>query len=100
MQMQQQMEMERVQLELAKLEAEVRKLQTDSAVNIAKVQETSEIDPQMKIAELQAKMQMKQEELALRQQLSSITNDMRKGQSETQAASKIAVEAMKTKGGT
>ena len=51
------------------------------------------------MAELQAKMQMKQQELALRQQLSSVTNDMRKGQSETQAASKIAVAAMKPSGG-
>ena len=45
-------------------------------------------------------MQMKQQELALRQELSALTNDMRKGQSETQAASKIAVEAMKPRGGT
>ena len=44
-------------------------------------------------------MQMKQQELALRQQLSALTNDMRKGQTETQAASKIAVEAMKPRGG-
>ena len=50
------------------------------------------------MAELQSKMQMKQEELALRQQLSALTNNMRQGQSETQAASKV-VAAMKPSGG-
>ena len=42
---------------------------------------------------------MKQEELALRERLASMTNDVRTGQSETQAASKIAVAAMKPTGG-
>ena len=94
-----QAEIQKIQLEIAKMEAEVQNLQSLSQLNMAKAQESA-ADPQLKVAELQAKMQMKQEELALRQQLSSVTNDMRKGQSETQVASKIAVEAMKTKGGT
>ena len=52
-------------------------------------------EPQMKVAELQSKLQMKREELDLRERLSSMTNDMRKGQTETQAAAKLASAAMK-----
>ena len=91
-------EIRRVQLELAKMEAEVLNLKSQAQLNTAKVAE-SEAEPQIKMAELQSKMQMKQEELALRQQLSALTNNMRQGQSETQAASKIAVAAMKPSGG-
>ena len=65
---------------------------------MAKAQETA-ADPQLKAAELQGKMQMKQQELDLRRQLSAITNDMRRGQTETQAAAKIATAAMKPSGG-
>ena len=56
-------------------------------------------DPQLKAAEIEAQMAMKQQELALRRQLSELTNDMRKGQTETQAAAKIATAAMKPSGG-
>jgi hypothetical protein len=94
-----QAQVQKIQLELAKMQAEVENLQSQSQLNAAKAQESA-ADPQLKIAEIQSKMQMKQQELALRQELSALTNDMRKGQSETQAASKIAVEAMKPRGGT
>ena len=56
-------------------------------------------DPQLKAAEIEAQMAMKQQELALRRQLSELTNDMRKGQTETQAAAKVATAAMKPSGG-
>ena len=52
-------------------------------------------EPDMKVAELQSKLQMKREELDLRERLSSMTNDVRKGQTETQAAAKLASAAMK-----
>ena len=93
-----QAQVQRIQLELAKMEAEVQNLQSQAQLNAAKAQESA-ADPQIKIAELQSKMQMKQQELALRQELSALTNDMRKGQSETQAAAKIATAAMKPSGG-
>jgi hypothetical protein len=93
-----QAQVQKIQLELAKMEAEVQNLQSQAQLNSAKAQESA-ADPQIKIAELQNKMQMKQQELALRQQLSAITNDMRKGQTETQAAAKIATAAMKPTGG-
>jgi len=82
------------QLEIAKLEAEVANLQTQAAVNVAKVDQI-ETEPQLKIAELQSKLQTKREELNLRERLSEVTNDMRKQQSDTAAASKMAVEALR-----
>jgi len=92
-----QAEIQRIQLEIAKMEAEVQNLQSQSQLNMAKAQGTA-ADPQIKVAEIQSKMEMKQQELALRQQLSALTNDMRKDQTQTQAASKVAVEAMKSGG--
>jgi len=90
------------QLEIAKLEAEVANIQTMAAVNVAKVDQI-ENEPQLKIVELQSKLQTKREELDLRERLSALTNEMRKEQSDTAAASKMAVEALKnldTTGGT
>lgn len=91
---QQQVAMQQLQLEIAKLEAEVRKIQSEAAVNIAKVQEHSEITPQLRMQELQAKLQMNQEQLALRRELSAETNQIRQSQAETSAATKIATTAM------
>ena len=82
------------QLEIAKLEAEVANIQTAAALNAAKVDQI-ETEPQLKIAELQSKIQSKREELDLRERLSALTNEMRKEQSDTAAASKMAVEALK-----
>ena len=95
MQQQQMLAMQNLQLETMKLQAEVEKLQTEAAVNVAKVQEVAEVNPQARLAELQAKLQMNQEQLALRRELSAATNEIRQGQSETTAAAKIAAEAMK-----
>tara|TARA_R100000541_G_scaffold142_5_gene539 strand:+ start:4470 stop:6587 length:2118 start_codon:yes stop_codon:yes gene_type:complete len=83
------------QLEIAKLEAEVTNLQTQAALNVAKT-EAAEQDPQLKVAELQSKLQSKREELELRERLSAMTNTMRKEQSDTTAATKMATEAMKS----
>jgi len=87
------------QLEIAKLEAEVTRLQSEAALNVAKTQSETNIDPQMKVAELQSKLQMKREELELRERLSGMTNQVRRDQSETTAAAKIATAAMKPTGG-
>jgi hypothetical protein len=94
--MQQQMAMQQLQLEIAKLEAEVKKIQSEAAVNIAKVQDVSEVGPEMRMQELQAKLQMKMEELELRRELSSMTNQVRSEQQQTQAAARIATTAMQT----
>ena len=85
------------QLEIAKMEAEVRRLQSEAALNMAKTA-SAEIDPQLKVSELQSKLQQKREELGLRERLSQMTNNMRKDQSDTAAAAKMATEAMKNLG--
>lgn len=86
------------QLEIAKLEAEVTNLQTAAELNMAKAQ-NEQMDPQLKVAELQSKIQSKREELDLRERLSDLTNQMRKDQSDTAAAAKLAAAAMKPQGG-
>jgi len=86
------------QLEIAKLEAEVKTLESTAQLNMAKAQgEASE--PQLKVADLQSKIQLKQEELELRERLAGMTNEVRRGQTETQAAAKLATAAMKPTGG-
>jgi hypothetical protein len=65
---------------------------------MAKAQST-QMDPQLKVAELQSKIQSKREELGLREKLSELTNQMRKDQSDTAAAAKMAAAAMKPTGG-
>ena len=90
---QQQIQMMQLQLEIAKQEAEVQKLQSEAALNIAKVQDTTDVDPQIRMAELQAKIQMNQEQLELRRELSSATNQIRENQSQTSAAAKLATAA-------
>jgi len=94
--MQQDMAMQQLQLEIAKLDAEVKKIQSEAAVNIAKVQDVSEVNPQIRMQELQAKIEMKMKELELRRELSSMTNQVRTDQQQTQAAARIATTAMQT----
>ena len=91
--MQQQAAMQQMQLELAKLEAEVKKLQAEAALNIAKVQDVSDVDPQIRMAELQAKVQINQEQLELRRELSSKNNAVKEVQTQTSAATKLATVA-------
>jgi hypothetical protein len=99
MQFQAESQIRQTQLEIAKLEAEVQRLQSEAELNIAKAQGTAETEPQLRLADMQSKIQVKREELALRERLSEMTNQVRTGQSETQAASKIAIAAMKPTGG-
>jgi hypothetical protein len=94
--MQQQVQMKQVQLEIAKLEAEVKKISSEAAVNIAKVQDIADVDPQIRLQELQTKMEMKMQELQLRRELADLTNTTRTNQSETNAATRIAATAMQT----
>jgi len=90
----QQVAMQAEQLAMAKLEAEVQKLQSEAAVNIAKVQDTADVEPQLRMAELQAKLEMKMQELQLRRELADLTNQTRMTQSENQSATRIAATAM------
>ena len=96
MAMQQQMAIAKLQLEIAQLEADVKKTQTEAALNVAKVQDIAEVDPQVRVAEMQSKMQMKEQELLLRRELADLTNQTRRDQSDTSAATRIAATAMQT----
>ena len=60
---------------------------------------TNESQLPRQVAELQSKIQSKTEELQLRERLSQLTNEMRKDQSDTAAAAKMASAAMKPTGG-
>jgi len=91
---QQQVQMQQVQLEIMRLEAEVKKMQSEAALNIAKVQDTAEIEPQLRMAELQSKMDIAQAQLDLRRELSSATNSQREAQMNTSAATKLATTAL------
>ena len=99
MQFQAESQIRKTQLEIAQMEAEVQKLQSEAMLNQAKAQGAAEIDPQLRIADMQSKIEVKREELALRERLSQMTNQNRSEQSETAAASKVAVAAMKPTGG-
>ena len=90
------LQMQQVQLSIAKLEAEIRKLQSEAAVNLAKVQDTAEVQPQLKIAELQQELEIRMQELQLRRELADLTNQTRRVGAETTAATKLATTAMST----
>ena len=94
--MQAEIAMQQVQLELAKLQAEVQKLQSEAAINIAKVQDVADVQPQLKMAELQAQIAIKEQELQLRRELADLTNQTRRSQQETAAATRIAATVMQT----
>ena len=97
MQFQQEAQLQNIQLELQKLEAEIANMQAETELNMSKAEE-NKMDPQLKMAEIQSKIQMKREELAVREKLAGLTNDQRQLQSETQAATKLAAMAMKPGG--
>ena len=89
-------QMQQLMLEIAKLEAEVAKIQSEAAVNMAKAQDVGSIQPQIKAAELQQQLEIRQRELELRRELADLTNSTRTSQAETTAATKLATTAMST----
>lgn len=92
--MQQQLAMQELQLGIEKIGAEIQKLQSEAAVNMAEVQDTAEIAPQLKMMELQSEMRQKEMELQLRRELADLTNQTRVSNQETSAATQIAKTAM------
>ena len=97
MQFQQEAALQSMELEVQKLQAEVASLEADAELSMSKAEE-NKMDPQLKMAEIQSKIQMKQEELAVRRELAGLTNEQRRLQSETQAATKLAALAIKPGG--
>ena len=98
MQFQMEAQIRKIQLEIAKLEAEATKIQSEAALNTAKVQEITDVDPQLQMAEIESKLQMKREELELRERLAGLTNEQRRADTETNAAAKVAIAAFKQGG--
>jgi predicted transport protein len=88
------MEMEQIQLTIEKLRAEVQKLQSEAAINMAKTQDVADVNPQLKVMELESQMRMKEMELDLRRELADLTNTTRRSNQETSAATRIATTAM------
>ena len=93
MQQQQQIQMQQLQLEMAKLDADVKKTQSEVALNIAKAQDATDVDPQIRMAEIQAKLQINQEQLDLRRELADLSAASKENQSQTSAATKLATAA-------
>ena len=90
---QQEIQMMQIQLEIAKLEAEVKKTQSEAALNVAKAQDVVEVDPQIRMAELETKLKINEEQLQLRRDLAAAANEVRESQSQTSAATKLATTA-------
>jgi hypothetical protein len=90
---QQQIQMQQLQLEMAKQEAEVKKLQSEVALNIAKAQDATDVDPQVRMAEIQAKLEINERQLELRRELADLNNTAKESQSQTSAATKLATAA-------
>ena len=88
------MEMEQIQLTIEKLRAEVQKLQSEAAINMAKTQDVADVTPQLKVMELESQMRIKEMELNLRRELADLTNNTRLSNQETSAATRIATTAM------
>lgn len=93
---QQQAAMQKLQLEIAEMQAKVQNMQSDTALNVAKVQDMAEVEPQLRVADMQQKLGIKMQELELRRELAALTNQTRTSQQETQAAARIASTAMQT----
>ncbi|HIF32620.1 MAG TPA: hypothetical protein EYQ75_13310 [Planctomycetaceae bacterium] len=98
MQFQMEAQIRTIQLEITKLEAEATKTQSEAALNTAKVQEITDVDPQLQMAEIESKIQMKREELELREKLAGLTNEQRRADTETNAAAKVAIASFKQGG--
>jgi hypothetical protein len=85
--------MQQLQLEIAKQDAEVKKIQSEVALNIAKVQDATDVDPQIRMAEIQAKLEINEQQLQLRRDLAEANNTAKETQSQTSAATKLATTA-------
>lgn len=97
LQAQQQIQMQQIQLELQKMQAEVMKLQSEAQLNAAKIEQQG-LEPQLKVADLQAKAQMNKDQLDLRRELSAASNQLRQTQGQQSQAAKIATAAMQYSG--
>ncbi len=94
--MMQQLQIQAAQLEVMELEGKVQKLQSEVALNMAKANDTSQIAPQIRLAEMQAELETRTRELDTRKELARLSAETRDRQAETGAAVKVATTAMST----
>jgi len=93
-QMQQQIQMEQVKLEMQKLQSEAAHLQAQAQLAAAKANDI-DTQPEKEMAELEARMNIKRQELDLRMQLAELSATQKEQASETQSTTKIAAEIMR-----
>jgi hypothetical protein len=93
-QMQQQIQMEQVKLELQKLNAEAANLQAQAQLAAAKAADI-DTQPEKEMAELEARMALKNKELDVRMQLAELSATQKEQASETQSTTKIAAEILR-----
>jgi hypothetical protein len=82
------------QLEMQKLQEEIKELQSRTAVNMAKVQDISDVSPALRDKELELRRLEAEGNRDLRRELSADSNMTRNEQSELVAATKLATTAM------
>lgn len=92
----QQMQLQTMQLGVAELQAQIAKLQSEVAINVAKAQDIADVQPQLKLAELQSELQMRLKELETRQELAKLNAQSKDKSTDTNAAVKVATTAMAT----
>jgi hypothetical protein len=91
-----QLQLQGLQLNVMELQAQVQKLQSEAAVNMAKVQDMADVQPQLKLAELQAELEQRTRELDLRRELAKLSAQARDNQTQMGSATKLATTAMST----
>lgn len=94
--MMEQMQIQALQLQVQELSAKVQKLQSETAVNMAKVQDMADVAPQLELIKLQTELEQRTRELDLRRELAQLAAQARNQQTETGAAVKLASTAMAT----
>lgn len=82
------------ELTIQKMQEEIKKLQSDVAVNLAKVQDISEVSPALRNKELEIRHADNEGNRVLRRDLSADSNTSRAEQGELTAATKLATAAL------
>ncbi len=90
---QQQVQMRMLELEIEKLEAENRKIQSEAALNIAKVQDLVEVAPAIREQEMATKKQISDDSLDLRRELGDKSSQSKTEALQTNSATKLATTA-------
>lgn len=99
MELQKQMALQNMQLELAKLEAEVQKTRADAALIAAKARSEGAA-PELELTRIETDLQRRQQELATRLEMSQMGRQAQLQQAELSASTKMAQEVIKNQSNT